>query len=94
MTYLALPLCVTLAIPLPLANDEAHGLLFYASYDKALDADFARGTREATVQEHFVRSVQAGREPENSMQCGLAVMRIIDGVYRASATGRDVVLAG
>ena len=50
--------------------------------------------REATVQEHFVRSVQAGREPENSMQCGLAVMRIIDAVYRSSAAGRDVALEG
>ncbi len=50
--------------------------------------------REATVQEHFVRSVQAGREPENSMQCGLAVMRIMDAVYRSSASGRDVELGG
>lgn len=50
--------------------------------------------REATVQEHFVRSIQAGSEPDNSMQCGLAVMRIIDAVYRSSVTGRDVVLEG
>ena len=53
-----------------------------------------RSPREATVQEHFVRSVQAGRQPENSASCGLAVMRTIDAVYRSSATGRDVTIEG
>jgi len=47
---------------------------------------------EKSVQEHFVRSLEAGREPETSAACGLAVMRIIDAAYRSSATGELVQL--
>jgi predicted dehydrogenase len=70
--------------------------LYMADGDTELDytphSIVLRSPREATVQEHFVRSLQAGRQPENSMVCGLAVMRIIDAVYRSSATGRDIIL--
>lgn len=47
---------------------------------------------EATVQEHFIKSIRAGRQPENSGERGLAVMRVIDAIYQSSATGRDVVI--
>jgi predicted dehydrogenase len=70
--------------------------LFSSDGDTQLDytphSIVLRSPREATVQEHFVRCVQAGRQPENSMECGLAVMRTIDAVYRSSATGRDITL--
>jgi predicted dehydrogenase len=49
---------------------------------------------EATVHEHFVRSIQAHAAPQNSAACGLAVMRVLDAVYRSSETGRDVVIGG
>ncbi|MBI4553298.1 MAG: Gfo/Idh/MocA family oxidoreductase [Candidatus Latescibacteria bacterium] len=49
---------------------------------------------DASVQEHFVRSIRAGRQPENAGECGLAVMRVIDAIYQSSATGRDVVIEG
>ena len=45
---------------------------------------------EKSVQEHFVRCLEAGVEPETSAACGLAVMRIIDAAYRSSATGELV----
>jgi predicted dehydrogenase len=48
---------------------------------------------EATVQEHVVRSIRAGRQPENSAERGLAVMRVLEAIYQSSAVGRDVVLA-
>ena len=47
---------------------------------------------EQSVQEHFVRSIEAGREPETSAERGLAVMRIIDAAYRSSATSELVQL--
>jgi predicted dehydrogenase len=48
----------------------------------------------ASVQEHVVQSIRAGRKPENAGERGLAVMRVIDGIYRSSETGRDVVIEG
>ncbi len=49
-------------------------------------------TPEATVQEHFIRCLSERRQPENSAERGLAVMRVLDAIYRSSETGRDVVL--
>lgn len=47
---------------------------------------------EATVQEHFIRCLKEGRQPDNSAERGLAVMHALDAVYRSSETGRDVVI--
>ena len=49
---------------------------------------------EATVQEHFAKSIVTGCELQNSAEHGLAVMRVLDAVYRSSETGRDVVIEG
>ena len=48
---------------------------------------------EATVQEHFLKCIRAGRQPEVTGECGLAAMRVIDAVYESSATGQTVVIA-
>lgn len=48
---------------------------------------------EASVQEHFINSIRSGRQPENSAERGLAVMRVLDAIYESSKTGRDVVIA-
>jgi len=45
---------------------------------------------EQSVQEHFVRCLESGRQPDTSAEVGLAAMRIIDGAYRSSATGELV----
>ncbi|MBM3263754.1 MAG: Gfo/Idh/MocA family oxidoreductase [candidate division Zixibacteria bacterium] len=44
----------------------------------------------ASVQEHVVESIRAGRTAENSAERGLAVMRVIDAIYRSGETGREV----
>jgi predicted dehydrogenase len=48
------------------------------------------GKVEASVQEHFVAAVRAGRTPAVAGQRGLAVMRAIDGIYQSSAAGTAV----
>jgi predicted dehydrogenase len=47
---------------------------------------------EASIQEHFVRRVAAGQQPETTPARGLAVVQVIDGAYRSSQSGRDVVI--
>ena len=49
--------------------------------------------REASVQEHFVNSLRAGQQPENSAERGLAVMRVIEAVYASSESGGQVIIA-
>lgn len=48
--------------------------------------------QEATVQEHFVNSIRAGRQPETAGACGLAAVRVLAGIYESSRTHRDVAL--
>lgn len=48
--------------------------------------------QENSVQEHVVRSILAGRQPENAGERGLAVMRVIEGIYTSSASGREVAV--
>jgi predicted dehydrogenase len=45
---------------------------------------------QARVQAHFVACARSGAPAENSAERGLAVMRIIEGIYRSSAEGREV----
>jgi len=47
---------------------------------------------DMSVQDHFVKCLRQGCQPQNSAACGLAVMRIIDAIYQSSASGRDVIL--
>lgn len=47
---------------------------------------------EASVQEHLLKCLDAGRSPSNSAETGLAVMRVLDAIYQSSETGRDVVI--
>jgi len=47
---------------------------------------------EATPQEHFLKALREGREPETSAERGLAVMRVLDAVYQSSASGKEVAL--
>jgi predicted dehydrogenase len=49
-------------------------------------------TPEASIQEHFIRRVSAGQEPETTPDRGLAVVQVIEGAYRSSQSGRDVVI--
>jgi predicted dehydrogenase len=45
---------------------------------------------DASVQAHFVRCIQSGIPPQNSAECGVAVMRILDAVYESSRAGVEV----
>jgi len=72
---------------LTLFGEEDNTLFEVAPVDIRLPAP-----PEATVQEHVVHSIRAGRQPENSAERGLAVMRALEAIYRSSATGRDVAL--
>jgi len=47
---------------------------------------------EASVQEHFLKHLQAGQQPETSAERGIAVIQVLEGAYRSSQTGRDVVI--
>ncbi|MBN1808091.1 MAG: Gfo/Idh/MocA family oxidoreductase [Planctomycetes bacterium] len=40
--------------------------------------------------DHFVRSILEGFEPEGSAKDGFAVQRMLDGMYRSAAQGREV----
>ena len=48
--------------------------------------------QEASVQEHFINCLREGQQPENSAERGLAVMRVLEAVYRSSASGREVTI--
>lgn len=50
-------------------------------------------TPEASIQEHFIRRVSAGQQPETTPARGLAVVQVIDGAYRSSQSGREVMIA-
>jgi len=53
----------------------------------------ARGGPDGHVaeMEHFVETIASGTDPEmNTVEQGLAVQRIIDGIYRSSESGRAV----
>jgi predicted dehydrogenase len=45
---------------------------------------------EPRVQAHFVDCIRTGKAAENTPARGLAVMQIIEGIYRSSADGREV----
>ena len=47
---------------------------------------------EESVQEHVVTSIRAGRTPENSAERGLGVIQAIEGIYRSSESGQEVVI--
>jgi predicted dehydrogenase len=47
---------------------------------------------ESSVQEHVVKRMMAGETPECSAETALQVMKVIEGWYRSSETGRDVAL--
>ncbi|MBI2505322.1 MAG: hypothetical protein HYW07_19070, partial [Candidatus Latescibacteria bacterium] len=49
-------------------------------------------TSEASIQEHFIRRVVAGQQPETTAARGLAVVQVIEAAYRSSESGRDVVI--
>ncbi|MBM3279419.1 MAG: Gfo/Idh/MocA family oxidoreductase [Candidatus Handelsmanbacteria bacterium] len=49
-------------------------------------------TPEASIQEHFIRRVAAGQQPETTAERGLAVVQVIDGAYRSSQSGHEVVI--
>jgi len=51
-----------------------------------------RGGHDQAVA-HFVESIQTGCPPEASGEQGLALMKIIDGLYESAATGREVCFA-
>lgn len=56
-----------------------------------VDIHLAEGV-EPSVQAHVVARIKAGQAPENSAERGLAVMQVIEGIYRSSETGREVVI--
>ena len=47
---------------------------------------------EASIQEHFIRRVAAGQQPETTPARGLAVVQVIEGAYRSSQSGHEVVI--
>lgn len=47
---------------------------------------------EATVQEHIVKRMMAGDTPDCSAERALEIMKVIEGWYRSSETGRDVAI--
>jgi predicted dehydrogenase len=47
---------------------------------------------EASIQEHVVKRLMAGEAPDCSAEKALQVMKVIEGWYQSSETGRDVTL--
>jgi len=50
------------------------------------------GPKEPSTMSHFIACIRANREPEATADHGLAVMRILDAIYRSAAMGREVRL--
>lgn len=47
-------------------------------------------TETETVQYHFIESIKKGKEPEFSGEKGLAVMKVIDAIYKSAEIGKEV----
>ncbi|MGI9234821.1 MAG: gfo/Idh/MocA family oxidoreductase, partial [Woeseiaceae bacterium] len=46
---------------------------------------------EATMQEHIVKRMIAGEQPDCSAERALQVMKVIESWYESSQTGREVI---
>ncbi len=42
--------------------------------------------------DHFVQCVRTGQEPLSPVEDGVAIMRILNGIYESARTGREVIL--
>lgn len=47
---------------------------------------------DRSVQEHFVRCIRQGIVPETSAERGVAMMRLVDAMYRSSEEQREITL--
>lgn len=72
---------------LTLFSDDEWSLLETKPSELQLAPDADR-----SIQEHFVRSLAAGRPPETNGTRGLAVIRVIDAIYRSSSAGHEILL--